>query len=153
MKHHVFSRAGRAGLILALAAQLTFSAACGKNPAGPNDPVLYVTELVLGTGARAEPGRVISVHYTGWFYDPTKPEEKGAQFTTSRGGQPYAFFLGYGQVISGWDQGLPGMLVGGQRRLVVPPELAYGPYGSSDGAIPPNATLVFDVELVSIQGA
>ena len=86
----------------------------------------------------------------GWLYDPTRPEQKGAQFETSVGRAPFAFTLGIGQVIRGWDQGVTGMKVGGLRRLVLPPELAYGA-GGSPPVIPPNATLVFEIELLDVQ--
>jgi FKBP-type peptidyl-prolyl cis-trans isomerase FkpA len=94
-------------------------------------------------------GKALAVNYTGWLYDATKPEQKGTQFDTSIGRGPYAFVLGAGQVIRGWDQGVPGMKVGGQRRLVIPPDLAYG--ASGRGQIPPNATLIFDIELLAVQ--
>jgi FKBP-type peptidyl-prolyl cis-trans isomerase FkpA len=111
---------------------------------------LETTDLKVGTGAEARQGRRVSVHYTGWLYHPTKPEHKGRQFDSSRDrGQPYDLTLGQGEVIPGWDQGLLGMKVGGARRLVIPPALAYG--SSGQGEIPPSATLVFDVELMGVQ--
>jgi FKBP-type peptidyl-prolyl cis-trans isomerase len=111
---------------------------------------LETTDMKVGTGAEARQGRRVSVHYTGWLYHPTKPEHKGRQFDSSRDrGQPYDLTLGQGEVIPGWDQGLVGMKVGGQRRLVIPPALAYG--SSGQGEIPPAATLVFDVELMGVQ--
>jgi FKBP-type peptidyl-prolyl cis-trans isomerase FkpA len=108
-----------------------------------------MTDLVVGTGTAATAGRVVSVRYTGWLYDPTRPDNKGSQFDTSGTGTLPPFVLGAGSVIRGWDQGLVGMRVGGQRRLVIPPELGYGSQGN--GPIPPNASLVFDVELVAVQ--
>jgi FKBP-type peptidyl-prolyl cis-trans isomerase len=95
-------------------------------------------------------GRRVTVNYTGWLYDPTRMENKGQQFDTSVGRPPFGFTLGAGQVIRGWDQGVPGMKVGGQRRLTIPPDLAYGSNGAG-GVIPPNATLVFDVDLIDVQ--
>jgi FKBP-type peptidyl-prolyl cis-trans isomerase len=92
-------------------------------------------------------GRRITVNYTGWLYDPTRPDNKGQQFDTSAGRQPFSFVPGAGQVIRGWDQGVVGMKVGGLRRLTIPPDLAYGSTGAG-GVIPPNATLVFDIELL-----
>ena len=93
---------------------------------------------------------MLGVQYTGWLFDPSKADQKGLVFDTSIGStDPFSFTLGAGQVISGWDQGLVGMKVGGLRRLVVPPSLAYGT--SRNNSIPPNATLVFDIELVSLQ--
>jgi FKBP-type peptidyl-prolyl cis-trans isomerase FkpA len=109
------------------------------------------TDLRVGTGAEATVGKQVTVHYTGWLYDPRLPEQKDRQFETSAGRAPYTFTLGAGQVIRGWDQGVVGMKVGGQRRLIIPPDLAYGPAGAGNGLIPPNATLVFDVELLDVQ--
>jgi FKBP-type peptidyl-prolyl cis-trans isomerase FkpA len=112
---------------------------------------LEITDLKEGTGMEARPGRRVSVHYTGWLYHPARPEHKGRQFDSSRDrGRPFDLTLGRGEVIPGWDQGLVGMKVGGQRRLVIPPALAYGREGTG-GDIPPNATLVFDVELMGVQ--
>jgi len=112
---------------------------------------LEVTDLVVGQGAEASPGATVTVHYTGWMYDHTRPDKKGAEFDSSRkGGQPFSFALGQQQVIAGWDQGVTGMKVGGQRRLLVPSALAYGDRGAG-GVIPPGATLVFDIELLGVQ--
>ena len=108
------------------------------------------TDLTPGTGAEIKSGQSALVHYTGWLYDAAAPENKGKQFDSSVGGEPFDFPLGGGRVIPGWDQGVVGMKVGGKRRLVIPPELAYGNAGAG-GVIPPGATLVFDVELVEIQ--
>ena len=88
------------------------------------------------------------MNYTGWLYDASKTDGKGAQFDTSAGRDVFTFTLGIGQVIEGWDRGLPGMRVGGLRRLVIPPSLAYG--GFRNGPIPPNAALIFEIELVTI---
>ena len=98
----------------------------------------------------AASGKTATVHYTGWLYVADSPENKGTQFDSSVGRGPFAFKLGGGQVIRGWDQGVQGMKVGGQRRLVLPPEFAYGARGAG-GVIPPNATLVFDVELLDVK--
>jgi FKBP-type peptidyl-prolyl cis-trans isomerase len=104
-----------------------------------------------GTGAEAVTGKAVIVHYTGWLYDETKPEKKGAKFDSSRDrGVPFGFFLGAGKVIKGWDDGVVGMKVGGQRTLIIPPELGYGARGAG-GVIPPNATLIFDVELIEVK--
>lgn len=123
----------------------------GSSPTSPSTPSapFSQTDLRAGTGAGAAAGNLVTVNYTGWLYDPSRPEQKGQQFESSIGRQPYSFRLGAGQVIRGWDQGVVGMQVGGQRRLVIPPELAYGSQGSG-GVIPPNATLVFDIELLSV---
>lgn len=106
---------------------------------------LHVEDLVAGDGDVAEPGTTAVVHYTGWLAN-------GEQFDSSRpGGNPYPVLIGAGEVIEGWDQGLPGMRVGGQRRLVIPPALAYGAEGAGMGIIPPGATLIFDVELMEVR--
>ena len=131
-----------AGIVLAAAA------GCGNSPTSPSSAPFSKTDLRVGTGTDATAGGVITVNYTGWLYDPSKTDGKGPQFDTSGGGTPFSFTLGFGQVITGWDQGLPGMKVGGLRRLVIPPSLGYG--AVRNGPIPPNATLVFDVELVSV---
>jgi FKBP-type peptidyl-prolyl cis-trans isomerase FkpA len=136
--------------LLSLAAAI----ACGGDDraAAPTSPTPSVpfsqTDLRVGSGAEAVAGRRLTVHYTGWLYDANRADQKGQQFDSSVGRQPFSFTLGAGQVIRGWDQGFAGMRVGGQRRLVIPPDLAYGSRGS--GPIPPNATLVFDVELLSV---
>jgi FKBP-type peptidyl-prolyl cis-trans isomerase len=113
---------------------------------------VLVTDVVAGIGDEALPGMVVIVHYTGWLYDPAATEHRGREFDSSRGrGQPFSFHLGAGRVIRGWEQGIPGMKVGGTRRLVIPPDLAYGPRGAGDGVIPPNATLLFEVELLAVE--
>jgi len=146
-------------LILALAA------ACRSNTTGPKDPTelefapvtgvdlsamtktdtgLYYQDLVVGTGVQAEPGDTLTVHYTGWLHD-------GTQFDSSVDrDQPFQFILGIGQVIPGWDEGVEGMQAGGKRKLVVPSDLGYGPV--RNGPIPGNSTLVFDVELLAVNG-
>ena len=124
------------------------SGACGSSPTSPSTAPFSQTDLRVGSGAEAAAGKVVSVHYTGWLYDGSKPDGKGIQFETSVGGTPFLFTLGFGQVITGWDQGLPGMKVGGLRRLVIPPSLAYG--SVRNGPIPPNATLIFEVELIDV---
>ncbi len=111
---------------------------------------LQKIDRVIGTGTVARNGDVVEVNYTGWLYDQTRADHKGTKFDSSVDrGQPFQFGLGAGQVIAGWDQGVAGMKVGGQRRLVIPPALGYGSRGAG-GVIPPNATLVFDVELVGV---
>jgi FKBP-type peptidyl-prolyl cis-trans isomerase FkpA len=113
---------------------------------------LRKTDVKTGTGAVAVDGRPVLVHYTGWLHDPAAPEGKGKKFDSSRDrGLPFGFIVGAGRVIKGWDQGVAGMKVGGQRTLVIPPSLGYGDRGAAGGLIPPNATLIFDVELVSVQ--
>lgn len=104
-----------------------------------------------GTGAEAVSGKPVIVHYTGWLYDASKPDKKGTKFDSSRDRQtPFGFFLGAGKVIEGWDDGVVGMKVGGQRTLIIPPALGYGERGAG-GVIPPNATLIFDVELIEVK--
>ena len=112
---------------------------------------LQVTDHKVGTGATATAGKQVSVHYTGWLYDPKAADKHGKKFDSSRDhGEPFSFKLGARQVISGWDQGVAGMKVGGTRTLIIPSELGYGARGAG-GAIPPNATLVFDVELLDVK--
>jgi FKBP-type peptidyl-prolyl cis-trans isomerase FkpA len=107
-------------------------------------------DTVEGTGAEARSGG-ISVHYTGWLQDTSKPDGRGRKFDSSVDrGTPFDFRLGAGEVIRGWDEGVAGMKVGGKRTLIIPPEMGYGARGAG-GVIPPNATLVFDVELVSVR--
>jgi FKBP-type peptidyl-prolyl cis-trans isomerase FkpA len=127
-------------------------AGCGgsSSPTAPSANVPYSqVDLLLGSGAEAANGRVVTVHYTGWLYEAAATGNKGAQFDSSVGRSPFAFQVGAGSVIRGWDQGVPGMRVGGQRRLVIPPSLGYGSSGS--GPIPGNATLIFEIELLTVQ--
>jgi FKBP-type peptidyl-prolyl cis-trans isomerase FkpA len=115
-----------------------------------------ITELIMnddvtGSGNEAVNGRQVSVHYTGWLYDQSRPDHKGTKFDSSRdGNEPFSFRLGGGQVIQGWDQGVAGMKVGGKRTLTIPPALGYGSQGAG-GVIPPNATLLFEVELLDVK--
>ena len=111
---------------------------------------LQVTDSLVGTGTAAAAGNTITVHYTGWLYDETASQYRGKQFDSSVGKTPFSFKLGVGQVIAGWDQGVVGMKVGGKRTLIIPSALGYGSTGAGS-AIPPNAALVFDVELLSVQ--
>jgi FKBP-type peptidyl-prolyl cis-trans isomerase len=109
---------------------------------------LKYTDTKTGDGAAATPGNKVSVHYTGWLYNNGA---KGSKFDSSVDrGQPFQFTLGAHQVIAGWDEGVAGMKVGGKRTLIIPPELGYGARGAG-GVIPPNATLMFDVELLGVQ--
>lgn len=112
---------------------------------------LVKTDTKVGNGAEAVNNKLVIVHYTGWLYDPKAPQNRGAKFDSSVDrGQPFDFMLGAGQVIKGWDQGVAGMKVGGQRTLIIPSEMAYGSRGAG-GVIPPNATLMFDVELLDVK--
>ena len=111
---------------------------------------MQTTDHKTGTGATATSGQNVSVHYTGWLFDAAASDNKGRKFDSSRDrGEPFEFMLGAGHVIAGWDQGVAGMQVGGQRTLIIPPEMGYGARGAG-GVIPPNATLVFDVELLGV---
>lgn len=115
-------------------------------------PQLLMEDLRVGSGAEAAPGMDLVVHYTGWLHEPDALGYRGKQFDSSRDrGSPFVFRLGAGRVIRGWDVGLMGLRVGGLRRLVVPPELAYGSRGAGGGLIPPNSTLVFEVELLGVE--
>lgn len=142
-----FGRPNRAAMLLILT--LAAAAGCSDPITAPSGFAAFSqTDLRAGTGAAAETGQLIRVHYTGWLYNQNDEDGKGMQFDSSLGQEPLTFTLGAGQVIVGWDQGLVGLRVGGLRRLVIPPSLAYG--GARNGPIPPNATLVFEVELIEI---
>ena len=151
-----------------LAALIAFAistAACAEEPApaavpapvpapaaGPAQEALLVTDVVKGIGDEALPGLIVVVHYTGWLYDPAAPEQRGKKFDSSRDRkQPFSFPLGGGHVIKGWEQGVPGMKVGGLRRLVIPPSLGYGARNIDKGLIPPHSTLLFEIELLAIE--
>jgi FKBP-type peptidyl-prolyl cis-trans isomerase FkpA len=111
---------------------------------------LVKTDTVVGKGKEAVPGKTVEVNYTGWLHDAAAKDKRGKQFDSSVGRGPFSFPLGGGRVIKGWDEGVAGMKVGGKRTLVIPPELGYGARGAG-GVIPPNATLVFDVELLDVK--
>ena len=112
---------------------------------------LQKIDTQVGTGREAEPGFNVTVHYTGWLYDAAAEGHKGKKFDSSLDRkQPFVFFLGGGQVIQGWDEGFAGMKIGGKRTLVIPSEMGYGARGAG-GAIPPNADLIFDVELLDVK--
>lgn len=108
-------------------------------------------DIAVGVGDELVAGKTAVVHYTGWLFDPGAPENKGTKFDSSRDrGEPFRFAVGSGQVIKGWDEGVVGMRIGGQRRLIIPPEMGYGARGAGS-SIPPNAALLFDVELLTIE--
>jgi FKBP-type peptidyl-prolyl cis-trans isomerase FkpA len=128
---------------------VTASGCTTETPANPSNGAPYSqTDVRVGTGAEAGTTGQVTVNYTGWLYDPSKPDAKGLQFDTSIGKTPFSYVVGTNAVIQGWEQGVPGMKAGGVRRLVIPPALAYGSVRS--GPIPPNTTLVFDIELISV---
>lgn len=145
----------RYGLLVAVALVLA-AAACGQSDeASPGGGMSNITELgkvdaKTGEGDEAAAGQQVTVHYTGWLYDETSADHKGRKFDSSRDrNEPFEFRLGAGQVIRGWDEGVAGMKVGGQRTLTIPSDMGYGARGAG-GVIPPNATLVFDVELLGV---
>ena len=122
-------------------------------PAAATAPnTLKIVDRKIGDGALAEAGAPVNMHYTGYLWDATAPDNKGKKFDSSIERRvPFGFIIGAGRVIKGWDEGIPGMKVGGQRTLIIPPDKGYGERGAG-ADIPPNATLVFDVELVSVIG-
>lgn len=127
-----------------------FVAGCNDSETAPSNFAPFTqTDLRVGSGDEAENGAILTVNYTGWLFDESAPAQKGPQFDSSAGRDPLSFVLGAGQVIGGWDRGLAGMKVGGLRRLIVPPSLGYG--GVRNQSIPPNSTLVFEVELLEVQ--
>jgi FKBP-type peptidyl-prolyl cis-trans isomerase len=132
---------------LSLAGFIAF-AGCNNSPTTPTQIAFSQTDLRAGAGAEAVSGKVLKVNYTGWLYDPSKPDQKGLIFDSSIGRDTFAFTLGAGQVIKGWDEGLVGLRVGGLRKLVIPSSMAYG--GVRTFAIPPYATLLFEVELLDV---
>ena len=134
-----------------VAAGETAAAPATPTPSGSETMDLKKTDLAPGTGAEISSGQTALVHYTGWLYDERVADKRGEEFDSSvERGEPFTFLLGAGQVIRGWDDGVAGMKVGGQRTLTIPPDMGYGARGAG-GAIPPNATLVFDVELLDVR--
>ena len=147
----------RFALALGSTAVLSLLCACHKPPlpapqsAAAHAGALQSQDLKPGDGPAINAGQTAVVNYTGWLFDAAAPDNKGKKFDSSlNSGSPFSFTLGSGQVIAGWDQGVAGMKVGGQRRLIIPADLAYGDAGAG-GDIPPGATLVFDVELMAIK--
>jgi len=142
----------RLGLPVVLVSTTLLVGACSdSSPAAPT-PVnvpFSSTDLIVGTGAEATNGKTLTVNYTLWLYSDTAAAHKGTQVQTTVGGSPFTFVLGAGQVIAGWDQGVPGMKAGGRRELVIPPSLGYG--SSAKPGIPANSTLVFDIDLLGVQ--
>jgi FKBP-type peptidyl-prolyl cis-trans isomerase FkpA len=131
-------------------ALLMLPLACDSSPSSPTSTGPFtITDIRVGTGAEATNGRFLLVTYTGWLYDTSRPDGKGREFDSNVGEAAFGFRLGSGLVIAGWEQGVVGMRAGGLRRLIIPPALAYGDERNDD--IPANATLVFDIELLSVQ--
>lgn len=126
----------------------------GQQPAPMPDSgitTLQKNDVTPGTGVEAARDKVVRVHYTGWLYDASASDHRGAKFDSSKDrDEPFEFRLGAGEVIEGWDQGVEGMKVGGTRVLTIPPAQGYGSRGAG-GVIPPNATLVFEVELLDVR--
>jgi len=136
-----------AGVFAAGAPTTAAAQAAGKTMTTPSG--LKITDSKIGTGAAPQPGQICVMHYTGWLY---QDGAKGKKFDSSLdGGKPFEFAIGKHQVIGGWDEGVATMKVGGKRTLIIPPELGYGARGAG-GVIPPNATLIFDVELLDVKG-
>jgi FKBP-type peptidyl-prolyl cis-trans isomerase FkpA len=135
-------------LLVALLALASVVAGCDDTPVTPSSPEYSQIDLRVGTGTEAASSSTITVTYTGWFWDISKSDKKGLVFDTTQGRDPLTIALGTGSVITGWEVGLPGMKVGGARRLTIPPSYGYGP--SRYASVPPNATLIFDIELVAV---
>lgn len=156
--NRAFRFAGSAALAVGL---LVSTTACrgssSSQQGGQGTPVpesgvssMQVVDRVAGEGSEAAPGATVRVHYTGWLYDGSAADRRGQKFDSSKDrGEPFSFRIGAGEVIAGWDEGVTGMKVGGTRILTIPPDKAYGARGAG-GVIPPNATLVFEIELLEV---
>ena len=141
----------RARTIILVIAALIAGCASQEDTGLSNITELIKKDDVTGNGNQAVAGRRVTVHYTGWLYKEGAADHKGQKFDSSRDrGEPFEFRLGKGEVIRGWDEGVAGMKVGGRRTLTIPPDYGYGSQGAG-GVIPPNATLVFDVELLDVK--
>jgi FKBP-type peptidyl-prolyl cis-trans isomerase FkpA len=147
-------------LIGAITFILAGATACGGAPEEDQQPAamadsgitaLQIQDVTRGTGLEARKGQIVRVHYTGWLYEPSQIDKRGEKFDSSRDrNEPFEFRVGAGEVITGWDEGVAGMNVGGTRVLTIPPSMGYGARGAG-GLIPPNATLVFEVELLDVR--
>ena len=141
-------------LLCIAALTLVVSTGCANSEDGMADSgitTLQSQDVTPGTGAEATKGKMVRVHYTGWLYDAAAADKRGRKFDSSKDhNEPFEFPLGAGEVISGWDEGVAGMRVGGTRILTIPPAMGYGARGAGDD-IPPNATLVFEVELLDVR--
>ena len=137
--------------VLLLVTTLLASGCSESSPAAPtpDSAPFSSNDLIVGTGAEATNGKTLTVHYTLWLYSASAANHKGTQVQTTIGGSPFTFVLGLRQVIAGWEQGVPGMKVGGRRELMIPPSLGYG--SAAQPGIPSNSTLVFDIDLLSVQ--
>jgi FKBP-type peptidyl-prolyl cis-trans isomerase len=140
---------GAVRLLCASIVLSAFAAGCSDSPTAPSTDAYSQTDLRVGTGTEALATSTVTVFYSGWFYDAANADKKGVEFDSNVGGVKFIVTLGAGSVIQGWDKGIPGMRVGGQRRLVIPPSLGFG--ANRYGSIPPNTTVVFDIELVDVQ--
>ena len=141
---------GRASGVLALVLLAFAAAGCGDSPSSPSSYAPFSQiDLVFGQGASAETGKILTLNYNGWLYDPTAADFKGVQFASSLTSGQITYTAGDGTVIQGWERGVLGMKEGGFRRLFIPPSLGYGPNRYT--IIPPNATLVFELELVKVE--
>lgn len=152
---NVHSFVGLKLIYLAIASLAMASCGGGEEMGSPEvittDSGLMMTTTQSGSGLAAESGNLVSVHYTGWLYDPEIEGGRGTQFDSSVDrGTPFQFPLGARRVIAGWDEGVAGMLIGERRELIIPPELGYGGNGAGE-VIPPDATLLFEVELLAVE--
>ncbi len=140
-------------LVLGLASSLAIAPAFGQAASAPDATQAAAgvkkIDTVAGKGKPAKPGSTVTLHYSGWLYSPKADKQHGQAFDSSVGGKPFTFQLGAGKVIKGLDEGVAGMKAGGKRSLIIPAALGYGAQGA--GPIPPNANLVFDVELLDVK--
>lgn len=148
MKSRLFALA--LGISIALPVSHSLAQTAATPAAASTILSLQKIDSKIGSGKEAVAGSKVSVHYSGWLFDAKADKQHGAAFDSSVGRSPFSFPLGAGRVIKGWDQGVEGMKVGGKRTLIIPSELGYGARGAA-GVIPPNATLIFDVELLDVK--